>query len=94
MVSISKVRLSKHPPAEPGDAYSADAMMTMDADLLWDIRKRLSFSAYMNGMDTTFLGLLKKGREQLRQSLGFVDYDLIPPHPEALRVGFGLLQNG
>lgn len=39
---------------------STDAMETMDVDLLWDIRKRLSFSAHMDGMNTTFLGLLKK----------------------------------
>jgi hypothetical protein len=39
---------------------SADAMTTMDVDLLWDVRKRLSFASHMNELDTTFLGLLKK----------------------------------
>lgn len=39
---------------------SSDAMTTMDVDLLWDIRKRLSFASHMGEMDTTFLGLLKK----------------------------------
>ncbi len=39
---------------------STDAMTTMDVDLLWDIRKRLGFTAQMDELDTTFLGLLKK----------------------------------
>ncbi|SRR6266571_1611094 len=39
---------------------SSDAMTTMDVDLLWDIRKRMSFSTHMDELDTTFLGLLKK----------------------------------
>jgi len=37
-----------------------EAMETRDVDLLWDIRKRLSFIAQMEGLDISFLGLLRE----------------------------------
>jgi hypothetical protein len=37
----------------------SDALETKDVDLLWDTRKRLSFVAQMEGLDTSFLGLLQ-----------------------------------
>lgn len=37
-----------------------EVMATRDIDLLWDIRKRLSFFTKMEILDTSFLGLLKK----------------------------------
>ncbi len=37
-----------------------EALETRDVDLLWDIRKRLSFIAQMEGLDISFLGLLRE----------------------------------
>ncbi len=37
-----------------------DALATRDVDLLWDIRRRLSFIAQMQILDTSFLELLRK----------------------------------
>lgn len=37
-----------------------EALATRDIDLLWDVRKRLSFFTKMEIIDTSFLGLLKK----------------------------------
>lgn len=37
-----------------------DALETRDVDLLWDTRKRLSFIARMEGLDKSFLGLLRE----------------------------------
>jgi hypothetical protein len=39
---------------------AAEAMETRDVDLLWDTRKRLSFIARMEGLDISFLGLLRE----------------------------------
>jgi hypothetical protein len=38
---------------------ASDALETKDVDLLWDTRKRLSFIAQMEGLDTSFLSLLQ-----------------------------------
>jgi len=38
----------------------AEALETRDVDLLWDARKRLSFIARMEGLDSSFLGLLRE----------------------------------
>ena len=38
----------------------AEALETKDIDLLWDTRKRLSFIAQMEGLDISFLGLLRE----------------------------------
>jgi len=37
-----------------------EAMETKDVDLLWDTRKRLSFISRMEGLDISFLGLLRE----------------------------------
>jgi hypothetical protein len=37
-----------------------EALETRDVDLLWDTRKRLSFLAQMEGLDISFLGLLRQ----------------------------------
>jgi len=37
-----------------------EALATRDIDLLWDVRKRLSFITQMEVLDSSFLGLLKK----------------------------------
>jgi hypothetical protein len=37
-----------------------EAMETRDVDLLWDTRKRLSFIAHMEGLNISFLGLLRE----------------------------------
>jgi len=37
-----------------------DALATRDVDLLWDIRRRLSFVAQMQILDTSFMELLRK----------------------------------
>lgn len=39
---------------------SADAMATRDVDLLWDTRKRISFVAKMEFLDSSMIGLLRK----------------------------------
>lgn len=39
---------------------AAEALETKDVDLLWDTRKRLSFIAQMEGLDLSFLGLLRE----------------------------------
>ena len=38
----------------------SEALETKDIDLLWDARKRLSFIAQMEGLDLSFLGLLRE----------------------------------
>jgi len=38
----------------------SEALETKDIDLLWDARKRLSFIAQMEGLDVSFLGLLRE----------------------------------
>lgn len=37
-----------------------EALETRDVDLLWDTRKRLSFLAQMEGLDISFIGLLRQ----------------------------------
>lgn len=39
---------------------AGEALETKDIDLLWDTRKRLSFIARMEGLDISFLGLLRE----------------------------------
>lgn len=39
---------------------SPAAMTTQDVDLLWDVRKRLSFTTQMETLGVSFLGLLRK----------------------------------
>jgi len=39
---------------------SDEALETKDMDLLWDTRKRLSFIAQMEGLNSSFLGLLRE----------------------------------
>ena len=47
--------------AEAGVRFmNYEAMSTKDIDLLWDVRKRLSFVAKMDGLGISFLSLLKK----------------------------------
>ena len=38
----------------------SEALETKDIDLLWDTRKRLSFIAQMEGLEVSFLGLLRE----------------------------------
>jgi len=47
--------------AAAGIRFEVDAALeTKDVDLLWDTRKRLSFIAQMEGLDISFLGLLRE----------------------------------
>ena len=39
---------------------ATEALETRDVDLLWDTRKRLSFVARMEGLNSSFLGLLRE----------------------------------
>jgi len=39
---------------------SADALATQDVDLLWDTRKRVSFSTHMKILGSSMVGILKK----------------------------------
>jgi hypothetical protein len=43
-----------------GVRFDPDVTATRDIDLLWDVRKRLSFWTQMERLDSSFLGLLKK----------------------------------
>jgi hypothetical protein len=47
--------------AAAGIRFEVDeALETKDIDLLWDTRKRLSFIAQMEGLDSSFLGVLRE----------------------------------
>jgi hypothetical protein len=43
-----------------GVRFDANVTATRDIDLLWDVRKRMSFWTQMERMDSSFLALLKK----------------------------------
>lgn len=43
-----------------GVRFQEDALATRDVDLMWDIRKRLSFVTQMNRLETSMLKLLQK----------------------------------
>ena len=43
-----------------GVRFQDDALATRDVDLMWDIRKRLSFVTQMNRLETSMLKLLQK----------------------------------
>lgn len=43
-----------------GVRFDANVTATRDIDLLWDVRKRMSFWTQMERLDSSFLGLLKK----------------------------------
>lgn len=43
-----------------GVRFGADVTATRDIDLLWDVRKRMSFWTQMERLDSSFLALLKK----------------------------------
>lgn len=46
--------------AAAGVRFQDDALATRDVDLMWDIRKRLSFVTQMSRLETSMLKLLKK----------------------------------
>ena len=46
--------------AAAGVRLDAEAMATRDIDLLWDTRKRISFSTQLARVDSSMLGVLKK----------------------------------
>lgn len=43
-----------------GIAFQDDAVATRDIDLLWDVRKRVSFATALRQVDSSMLGVLKK----------------------------------
>ena len=45
---------------QAGVRLDADALATRDIDLLWDIRKRITFSTQLARVDSSMLGVLKK----------------------------------
>jgi hypothetical protein len=53
-----------------GVRFDANVTATRDIDLLWDVRKRMSFWTQMERLDSSFLALLKKvdGSFRIRQS--------------------------
>jgi len=46
--------------AAAGVRFRDDALATRDVDLMWDVRKRLSFLTQMNRLDSSMLSLLQK----------------------------------
>ena len=53
--------------------FSDDALATRDVDLMWDIRKRLSFLTQMHRLDSSMLSLLQKvdSTFRLRSNQGY-----------------------
>lgn len=52
--------------AAAGVRLQDDALATRDIDLMWDVRKRLSFVMQMNRLDTSMLKLLQKADPTFR----------------------------
>ena len=52
--------------AAAGVRFRDDALATRDVDLMWDVRKRLSFVTQMNRLDSSMLNLLQKADPTFR----------------------------